>query len=132
MQPVLTSSVKEENSHNVFKVSKYILGMKYDCMYIDSYWHVLNFMLWKCPYVVYLSVSLIIWLVLCNPLTIQVCCYVVVCVQTTRVTDWSMEIGFLCATGKNLSHVGVAVTYVALCTYWLCLHMVTIQQYKTE
>ena len=51
-------------------------------------------MLWKCHYVVYLLVSFIIWLILCIPLTIQVCWYVVVCMcsnyQSHRLVpgDW--------------------------------------------
>jgi hypothetical protein len=55
----------------------------------------------------------------------------VVCMRsTTGVTDWSLETGFLCATVNNLPHVGVAVMYVALCTYWLCLCVVTMQHIR--
>jgi hypothetical protein len=90
MHPLLTSSVNVENSSQCIQSVQIYFGYE---IWSYVYWLLLTclkFYVMK----VYLSVSLIIWLILCIPLTIQVCWFVVICMcsnyQSHRLVpgDW--------------------------------------------
>lgn len=119
MEPVLTSSDKAENSsqciqsvqiYSGYDVWLYVYSLFLTCLKL----YVTKVSLCSVP------VSIFIWLILCNPLTIQVCWYVGVCMCSNYQSHRLVPGDWLCVCyRKHLSHVGVAVICVALCTYWL-------------
>jgi len=63
------------------KVQIYLVCSVWLCIYHPP-WRLLNCVLYKCSYVLYVSFALFMWLVLWNSLSIRACWYVGICMCT--------------------------------------------------